>query len=282
MEYALEIEKFDKKVLDKSISRIYFGDAFCQKLIPNKKVLLETYKKVINEGLSFTLNTPFLNDDNINIELKNIEYLCNYNKNFEIIVNDYGLFYEIRKNFPDIKLNLGRLLTKQKTDPNIIKNDKKITSNDYIKKSLSNILSKNKNIYKHFKASVINDKIYQEYLLKNNVNRFEIEYLVWDMNLSFNKKFKITIYYPYAHITTTRNCGISNMTYTKCNKTCNDIKLEIKNPFHFFNYFLIRNTVYYNIENLITKKAIKKYDNVDRIVFNDINKYKHFLYGATK
>ncbi len=226
MEYALEIEKFDKKVLDKSISRIYFGDAFCQKLIPNKKVLLETYKKVINEGLSFTLNTPFLNDDNINIELKNIEYLCNYNKNFEIIVNDYGLFYEIRKNFPDIKLSLGRLLTKQKTDPNIIKNDKKITSNDYIKKSLSNILSKNKNIYKHFKASVINDKIYQEYLLKNNVNRFEIEYLVWDMDLSFNKKFKITIYYPYAHITTTRNCGISNMTYTKCNNTCIDIKLE--------------------------------------------------------
>ena len=83
MEYALEIEKFDKKVLDKSISRIYFGDAFCQKLIPNKKVLLETYKKVINEGLSFTLNTPFLNDDNINIELKNIYFamLPKNNKN---------------------------------------------------------------------------------------------------------------------------------------------------------------------------------------------------------
>lgn len=279
MEYALEIEKFDKKVLDKSISRIYFGDAFCQNLIPNKKVLLETYKKVIDIGKEFSFNTPFLNDDNINKELSNIECLYNYNKNFEIIVNDYGLLYEIRTKFPDIKLNLGRLLTKQKTDPNIIKKNKNTKTKDDIEKLLNKTLSKNRNIYKHFKSSMINDKLYQKYLLENNVNRLEIEYLIWDMNLSFNKKFKVTIYYPYAHITTTRNCGISNMSYTKCNKTCNDIKLEIKNHSHFFNYFLIRNTVYYNIEKFLTKDSIKKYNNIDRIVFNNIKNYKQFLYG---
>ncbi len=282
MEYALETEKFDNKLLDKNISRIYFGDAFCQNLIPNKNLLLETYKKVIDAGKKFTFNTPFLNDDNISKELKNIECLCNYNKNFEIVVNDYGLFFEIRRVFPDIKLNLGRLLTKQKTDPNIIKKSNNISSKKDIKKSLSVTLSKNKNIYKHFKASMINDKLYQQYLLKNNVIRFEMEYLIWDMDLSFNKKFKVSIYYPYAHITTTRNCGIANMSYTKCNKACNDIKLEIKNPSSFFNYFLIRNAVYYNIENFMTKESVKKHNNIDRIVFNDTKNYRQFLCGVKK
>ena len=40
-------------------------------------------------------------------------------KNFEIVFNDWGTFYYLRKYYPMINLGVGRLLTKQRKDPRI-------------------------------------------------------------------------------------------------------------------------------------------------------------------
>ena len=68
------------------------------------------------------------------------------------------------------------------------------------------------------------------------------------------------------------------MTYTKCNKMCRDIKIEYpSDEQHPFSYTVIGNTVYYNLENIMTEDKIKKYRNIDRVIFNDIESYKKYV-----
>ena len=272
MEYFLEVRNNYKEEDLKGFSGIYFGDPFCQNLIAKKEKLTDEYNKIKYFGKQFVLNTPFVSDEGIKKILDNIEALLKIDDNFEIVFNDWGIFYEVRKNFPNIKLLLGRYLTKQKTDPNM----KKFILNE--QKSKSNIDPKfvPDTLSSYFKQSMINDSDFQDYLIKNNVNRVEIEYLVCGMKLKLKESIKASIYYPYAHIAPTRMCGLLYMTYNKCYKVCQDIKIEYK-TIEEFPYIAIGNTLYYNIENIMTKEKLYKYSGINRIVFNDIDAYYRYI-----
>lgn len=274
MELALEIKENIENINIKNFSRIYFGDAFCQNLIPDKEILIDAYKKISDNNIGFTLNTPYVTDEALKKVLTNIETLCKYNETFEVVFNDWGVFYEIKQRFPNLNLVLGRLLTKQRTDPNALKiiTNSQEENNGIIPKKVP------QSLYEHFQGSVINDSAFQDYLLASNIKRVEIEYLVWDMKLQLQNNIKATVYYPYAHITTTRNCGILNMTYTKCNKMCRDVKIEYSSDLeHPFPYIAIGNTIYYSLENIMTKDSLRKYENIDRVVINDISFYEKYL-----
>jgi len=275
MKLALEVKETIKNIDIKKFDRIYFGDAFCQNLIPEKQTLLDTYKIIYDNNIGFTLNTPYVTDEALKKILKNIEALYKYNDKFEVVFNDWGVFYEIKQRFSGLNLILGRLLTKQRTDPNALKiiTNRQEKANDVIPKKVP------RSLYEHFQSSVINDNIFQNYLIENNIKRVEIEYLVWDMKLRLPSNIKASIYYPYAHITTTRNCGILNMTYTKCNKMCRDVKIEYPSDLqHPFSYTVIGNTVYYNLENIITDKdSLNKYESIDRVIINDFSFYEKYL-----
>lgn len=271
MDFAIETKLYNDNVYKEKINRIYFADAFCQHLIPTKQELYKAYKAAKDNNLQFTLNTPYVTDKAIKQILENIESICKNEENFEVVFNDWGVFYEVKKRFPKIKLILGRLLTKQRTDPNayeiITNSQKRNPDNNVIPKTVPNTL------YEHFQSSVINDDIFQNYLISNSVNRVEIEYLVWDMNIKLTDKIKATIYYPYAHITTTRNCGLLNMTYTTCNKMCNDIQIQYKGESMLFPYIVIGNTVYYQVPDI---SKLQQYPSIDRIVFNDLEAYHKY------
>lgn len=274
MEIALEIKENIKDFNLTKFKRIYFGDIFCQNLIPEKQKLLEVYKTVCDNNIKFTLNTPYVTDEALKKILTNIETLYKYNNNFEVVFNDWGIFYEIKKNFPNIKLILGRLLTKQRTDPNALK----IITNTQEK--TDNVIPINfpNSLYEHFQSSVINDKVFQDYLVENNIKRAELEYLAWDMKIQLPENIKATVYFPYAHVTTTRKCSTLNMTYTKCNKMCLDTKIEYPtDSYHPFSYIAIGNTIYYSVENIMNKSSLNKYKNIDRVVINDFSKYESYL-----
>ncbi|MBQ1609314.1 MAG: hypothetical protein II090_00075, partial [Elusimicrobia bacterium] len=101
-------------------------------------------------------------------------------------------------------------------------------------------------------------------------------YLLWDMKIELQNNIKASIYYPYAHISTTRNCGVLNMTYLKCNKICTETKMKY-NIINKTPYIVIGNTIYYDIENIMTEDKLKKYPSIDRIVFNDTDAYYRYI-----
>ncbi|MEA5000507.1 MAG: hypothetical protein VB017_01315 [Endomicrobiaceae bacterium] len=272
MELAIETKLYNRYVFKQKIDRIYFADAFCQNLIPSKKELEKAFKSSLDNGLQFTLNTPYVTNSGIKKILDNVEFLSKHTDFFEVVFNDWGIFYEIKKRFPKINLILGRLLTKQRTDPNafpIIANQQKY---DYIAQKYPKKLPKT--MYTHFQGSVINDKLFQTYLVKNKIQRVELEYLLWKMKIQLRYKIKASVYYPYAHITTTRNCGLLNMTYSKCNKMCNDTIIKYDDKNMYSPYFAIGNTVYYKITDI---SKLNEYNNtIDRLVFNDFEAYLKF------
>lgn len=271
MDIAVELKAYNDSVFKEKIDRIYFADSFCQNLIPAKKELEKIYKTAKDNGIQFTMNTPYATDAGIKQLLDNIETIYKYEESFEITFNDWGVFYEVKKRFPKIKQILGRLLTKQRTDPNsyaIITNSQKISADKGI-----TIKKIPEELFRHFQSSVINDAVFQKYLTGNNIDRVEIEYLAWDMELSLPENIKASVYYPYAHITTTRNCGLLNMTYSKCNKMCNDVMIKYEGQDMLFPYFVIGNTVFYKVKNL---NKIHEYQCIDRIVFNDLEAFHNF------
>lgn len=276
MEYAIELRQLNKNLEIEKINIVYFGEPFCQNLMPSRDQINEAYNIVKDNGKSFVLNTPFVTDGFLSKVLNNIEFLSKQKEDNSIVFNDWGLFYEIKKRFPNINLILGRLLTKQRTDPNM----KDIITNSRLGTTINNIKFKKvpDTLFNIFKQSIVNDDIFQNYLLINNINRIEIEFLLWDMFINLPQDIHATIYFPYAHIATTRLCGLLNATYDRCKKTCQCKKIKYKSKENY-SYTYIRNTLYYDIENLMTGKELEKYPSIDRIVFNDIDAYYRYING---
>lgn len=276
MEYAIELKQLKKELKLTGINIIYFGEPFCQNFIPSKDQMEEAYNITKDKEKNFVWNTPFVTDEFLPKVLNNIELLSKREENISVVFNDWGVFYEIKKRFPQINLILGRLLTKQRTDPNI----KDIITNSREGLVINNIKVKKvpDTLFDVFKHSVVNDNQFQQYLLKFNVNRVEIEFLAWDMFLNLPQNIHATIYYPYAHIATTRLCGLLNATHNRCMKTCQNKKIKYK-TIEGYPYIYIRNTIYYDIEDIMTKEQLKKYPNIDRIVFNDIDAYYRYING---
>lgn len=252
----------------KDIDRIYIGNDCCQNKInvKNIKELISFY----SNKTKITLLLPFFTDTCF---YKLEEILCFIKENikskyFEIVFNDWGTFYYLRKYYPKISLVMGRLLTKQKKDPriNIIlnnlqekfkiikskNNENKIIFTKKVPASLNDIFSR---------SSIETNKLF-DFLYKNNVSRIEIDNIKTDIKLERNKNIKVSLYYPYVLLTLTRYCGaLYNKKDNVCNKNCKNTILNLND-----NFYIKANALYYKNE-IFPKKDILRANNIDRIVY---------------
>lgn len=252
----------------KDIDRVYIGNDCCENKInvKNIKELISFY----NNKEKITLLLPFFTDTCF---YKLEEILCFIKENvklkdFEIVFNDWGTFYYLRKYYPKISLVMGRLLTKQKKDPriNIILNnlqekfkiikskdkENKIVFTKKIPASLNDIFSR---------SSIETDKLF-DFLHKNNVSRIEIDNIKTDIKIEKNEKIKVSLYYPCVLLTLTRYCGaFYNKKDTVCNKNCKNTIINLND-----NFYIKANALYYKNETL-PKQSILKSNNIDRIVY---------------
>ena len=247
---------------------IYFGSETCER----KLFCLHDLKNIIskNNKQRITLVFPYLTPKHFDEVKKMFPFISLHRNIFcEVVFNDWGLFYFIRNNYPKIKLCLGRLLHKQKTDPyfdDIINGKQKISylkNNIFIPKKIS------KETKDYFSQLPVNSKIFQKFMMENNIVRVETDNFNWKMNLKLPKAIKASLYYPYVHITTTRFCGYLNMLKdNKCNKHCEKFNIELKKYRIPYNYIVRGNSVDYKNINLPHKKELEK-NNIDRIVINE-------------
>ena len=91
------------------VSRVHFGNEFCERLLPSRSVLDSVVKLVSGAGLGFSLVTPTLTDDGLGaVE----ELLDAVPDGGEVVVNDWGLMRRRRHRFPRLRASAGRLLCK--------------------------------------------------------------------------------------------------------------------------------------------------------------------------
>ncbi len=268
----IEKIKFIENIKDlnkyKKYNHVYLGNEFCEK----KLFTLKDLKNIVSDKnkQKITLVFPYLTQLYLDKVKKILEFVNENNNIFcEIVFNDWGMFYFIRKNYPNIKLALGRLLTKQKTDPFAY----------YIVYSKQNVSSSQNNIFipktisqetkEYFSQTLINSKSFQKFMIKNNIVRVELDNVNWDMKIKLPKQIRASIYYPYVKITTTRHCSFLNMINSnKCKKQCEKGNITLNKYRVAYNYIIKGNSVNYKNKNLLKNKELQ--DNcTDRIVLND-------------
>jgi len=258
------------RLIKKDIDRLYFGNEFCENLIPSLSELKKTYFYVKEKNINFTLVTPFVT----NSGLKKIEPLLSFldkQKDSEVVFNDWGVFSLMKNKFNNLKLVLGRLLTKQRRDPRIIK----ILLNKQVRREIFSPDKKNKliilpkktpkSLFVHFQSSLINADIFQRFILAQGISRVEVDNLIWEMNLKINKNIGISIYLPFGYITTTRKCAKLTFAYDGCKKECKNFYFEFKKKNIPVPLYSIGNTIFYRSKfpNIKYLRIL----GIDRIVF---------------
>lgn len=95
-------------------SRLYFGQEFCQNLIPSPSDVEQAYYFSRQLGWEFTYMTGGYNTE-VGIEKieANLRKLVELEADCEVVVNDWGVLHILTQRYPQFRLVVGRLLNKQ-------------------------------------------------------------------------------------------------------------------------------------------------------------------------
>jgi hypothetical protein len=275
MEIAFITNKLQDLKKLKQTDVLYFGDEFCQNKIPNIKQTEHCYKFCINNKIKFVLVLPFITNAKVCLVNRLLNFLNSKKEKTEVVFNDWGTFMLVSQ-YKNLKPVLGRLLNKQRKDPIV----QKIFENKQPKMKIiteqgKQVIAQAKQIpntlIKYFQSSYLTAFEVQEFMIKNNITRYELDLLPWNTKLNINKKIKLTVYYPYVNISATRYCGAINLDYnSKCNKICEKQNIIIGEKSLEYPYTIIGNAIFYKSTETMLKKELKN-NKINRIVFNDIN-----------
>ena len=236
MEKALFITRNDQFAeWNSEFSRLYYGQEFCERLLPSEKEFLSMLTLVKRNKINFTLVTPFVGEQGLR---KVVDLLENLKSELgglpEIVVNDWGVFAYLHSAGFTNPLVLGRLLVKQKRGPQILKLQGKIPEETL----------------DHFKRASADAPSFTEFLRQNRFTRLELDNLPLGL-IREEGDIQASLYYPYAYITTTRLCLFAR--YGKrhlraigpCQRECRDFQLKLTHPDMPLPIIVAGNTQFY-------------------------------------
>ncbi|HEA47179.1 MAG TPA: hypothetical protein ENH97_02070 [bacterium] len=188
MEKAALISNLDNlSLITPKHQRLYFGPEFCQHLLPSPPELKEALNFARQRRLSFTLVTPFVTEEGLKKLIPLWEVLKDWQKS-EVVVNDWGVLYFLRENYPEFFLVLGRLLSKQKRGPRLLNIKDKIPQE----------------MWNHFQRSYLDLPLVRNFLFQKGIRRVELDNLL--QGIKGDPRIPASLYYPYTYVTTTRMC----------------------------------------------------------------------------
>lgn len=256
MEEAIFIAKLNSlKQPDPKYTRVYFGNEFCQRLIPKIPELDTALKLVKAWGRKFTLVTPYVTEDGLAALRPVLEHTEKNWPGSEVVVNDWGVLRLVAREFKNLEPLLGRLLTKQKRGPRLIK------LQDRVPEAMLD----------HFRRSNVDVPILSGFLARLGVKRVELDNLLQGL-VREGLCQKGSLYLPYAYVATTRYCISASAEKSRkflrsmpaCSNECRKYVFKLSHPDTPVDLFLKGNAqFFYNDrvpENLETL-------NIDRIVY---------------
>jgi len=224
-ETALYITKAaDLKHYNDSFSRIYFGNEFCEHLIPSASEVKRVLGFASENNLGFTLVTPYVTEEGVKILELLFQKIEQEKPGSEAVFNDWGVLHILNEKHPNLEPVMGRLLNKMKRGPRLM--------------NLIDILPQSTMDY--FRSCSLDVPIYQKFLIRNRVRRVGLDNLLQgiDLNLS-NSGISASLYIPYGYITTTRLCLATScdehgkedeVGIFPCQKECQRYTFHLRNP----------------------------------------------------
>lgn len=96
------------------LSRVHFGNEFCERLLPSRSVLASVINLISDAGMSLSFVTPMLSDDGLDATDQLLAALPDHS---EVVANDWGLIHRVQRCFPRLRLSVGRLLNRALKEP---------------------------------------------------------------------------------------------------------------------------------------------------------------------
>ncbi len=283
MEKAIFITRTqDLKYMKANCSRLYFGNEFCERMIPSLVSVEEALAYAKKHKLDLSLVTPYITNDGLAKLEALFELLKKKSISCEVIFNDWGTLNLINHRYPNFKPVLGRLLTKQKRGPSIIrllqrKRRKYVTQDPQDPNSKNIVIEKELplSLDSYYKGSnMASVPIIHQFLLSQRIGRIELDNTQQGLLLELPRgKISASVYFPYTYISTTFfcpsvGCDTKNKSFLKikpCNRQCQRYIFTLRNRSFHKVIFLKGNTHFYK-NFKISYKALAKIG-VDRVVY---------------
>ncbi len=255
MEKAVFIAKKEHiPLIRNGFTRLYFGQEFCERLIPSKEDLEEVLRFAGDGGLAFTIVTPFLTEQYLHRWKETVKMVHERIPDAETIINDWGFLRIIRKELPPHPYLLGRLLCKQKRGPQILRILDKVPPT----------------MLDHFRRSTSDVPITRDFLKTLGIRRIELDNLL--QGLERDNDIPGSLYYPFGYITTTRLCLSNSCTNRKeslraifpCGKECQRLSFTLTHKDMPVPVYLAGNAQFYHCDTLPENPGKL---NIDRLVF---------------
>ncbi|MCF7887912.1 MAG: hypothetical protein K9L76_01390 [Candidatus Omnitrophica bacterium] len=238
-------EKKNKKILAKS-SGIYFGEEFCEFLVPSANIVKKAYTASRNIGKTFSFITTVASPKLINSYKKIFNFLNKQGK-IEVIVNDWGILHLLTQQFKNIEPVLGRMLTKTKR---YIYKDFTPDKEGLPLKDTSTIKRNQLRVLRETNFSI---KEYRQFLKSYSIKKVDIDIPPQGIKIDGFLEFNFGFYYPWGYLTSGRSCPYNPkakfyVSSAACEKKyCLRNSSLIKSKKWNTNLFEIGNTILYKV-----------------------------------
>lgn len=191
MEQAIFVSRVESlKYYTPHFSRLYFGNEFCEQLIPSITEVRQALDFVREKGLDFTLVSPYVTEKGLERVEGLFQEVARRQPGSEVVFNDYGVLRVLNSRYGELEPVMGRLLHKMKRGPRLMTVISKLPPSTV----------------EYFRGSNLTVPILGEFLNQNGVKRVELDNLLQGFDFSLDDNLMGSLYYPYAYVATTRFC----------------------------------------------------------------------------
>jgi hypothetical protein len=249
--------------------RIYYGAEFCEHLIPRPDRLRRVLAAAREETpLPVSLLTHYVTDRGLEKLRPLLAAAEECGEGTEVVVNDWGVLRMARREFPGLRLVLGRLMNKMMRDPRV--------APFYADGPAEGL--------KALSQSSATLPIYRRFLVEMGVGRIELDALYQGIDLELGATgLQGTLYLPFGYVASGRICLSGSLHLPKedkfrfdlgCRHECQDYTVELKNsrsPYQESRELALYqrgNTVFYPQEGKYLDQALQSLDRIgiDRVV----------------
>lgn len=256
VERALYATKLaDLKHYADDFSRLYFGNEFCQRLIPSAEELEQALKFASEKSLTFTFVTPYVTDEGLGMLEPLLSKIEETKPGSEVVFNDWGMLYLLNNRHPSLEPVMGRLLHKMKRGPRFM--------------NLIDILPES--TINYFQSCSLDAPLYRKFLVGRGIRRVELDNLLQGIALDLSHSgISGSLYIPYAYITTTRLCLATSCDVSgnedeigifPCQKECQKYTFLLTHPVMPLSIIRKGNTMFFKNEKVpenITERNINR------------------------
>ena len=249
----------DLKHYNDSFSRIYFGNEFCQRLLPTPQELRQVMEFVNTNCVDFTFLTPYVTEEGLRKLAVLLQELEREKPDSEVVFNDWGVLRVLKEKHHRLERVMGRLLNKMKRSPRLM--------------NLLDVMPPSTQDY--FQNSSLDSPLYRKFLLNSGVGRVELDNVLQGIKLNLSAPdLQASLYVPYAYITTTRLCMTSSCDVPgkadeigifPCKRECRQYTFHLSHPVMPIPLISKGNTVFLKNEQMPLEGTLQE-SHIDRIV----------------